>query len=93
MNCHLSNNGELVLPNGRRLVLKDYYSTPSNESNLHCYDENGLTLWQSPAQPSEDDHYVAVRIKNGRLYGNTWSCYLKEISLENGATLSSVFTK
>ena len=93
MNGDLNNNGELVLPDGRSLVLLDYYSTPSNESNLHCDDGNGSLLWQSPVHPFDDEHYVAVRVKDGRLFGNSWNCYLKEISLENGSILSSVFTK
>ncbi|QLC21193.1 hypothetical protein HFP51_02725 [Parasphingopyxis sp. CP4] len=90
---NLDNIGEYALPDGRRLVLKDYHSTPRDESNLHCYDANGSLLWQSPAQPSEDEHYVAIHGKSGRLYGNTWDCYLKEISLDDGSILSSVFTK
>lgn len=93
MKAAISNKGELLLPDGRRLVLEDYYSTPPDVCNLSCYGEDGSALWTSPPRPTADDHYVAVRFERGRLYGNTWGCYLQEISLEDGSILSSVFTK
>ena len=55
----------------------------------------GEVVWRIAAtgETGERDWWTALRIVDGLLTANTWSCYYRTLDPTTGRTLSSVFTK
>lgn len=61
--------------------------------NLKFYSNEKL-VWEAELGTSTySDCYTEFQIQNGKLFANTFSCYLNEIDLITGKVISSEFTK
>ncbi len=67
--------------------------TARNDYNLVRMDAQGHIVWVAELPRNDSDSFVDVRLDNGRLMGNTWSCYLVTLDIATGHILTAVFTK
>jgi outer membrane protein assembly factor BamB len=80
---------------GRRcVVLGQWDGQVKNDRNLFCVDAAGTTIWiaETPDR-SGPDAYVSLRVVDGRVVANSWSCYRVVLDDSTGEILETVFTK
>lgn len=88
----------LYIPNSDDMIVLLHFSH-AFKNLLRCHSDGSL-VWQAEFpeirigwSEGMDDVYVAVELKNDRLWANSWSCYLVEIEADTGKVLQSFWTK
>jgi hypothetical protein len=82
-------------PDGKGIVVL-FEMAPSGYKtvgNLACVTSAGEVMWWAELPDTGNDNFVAVEVKEGKIFAWSWSCQMCGIDPQTGHILSKIFTK
>jgi hypothetical protein len=84
--------GQLTLPGGEIVRLRDFGDASAAGSNISCHDAAETWCWDAELLHPLDK-WVSLALEEGTLFATSWEGYRCELGPEDGKVLSSVFVK
>jgi len=79
---------------GTLILYEPRNSAAHREQNLVLVNANGAIIWIAELPKNTGpDCFLSVKVENGAVVANTWSCYALTLDISSGKILEQVFTK